>query len=131
MRGDAIAAPRPERTAGRVRLRGIPVALTTDGPSTIAIQDAAFNPGGHNGWHTHAGLVVVTLISGSLQWFDANCETTFYKAGDSWLEGSQPHYFRILGSTGAHLSAVFIVSKGEPLRIDHAAPSCAVALGLN
>jgi quercetin dioxygenase-like cupin family protein len=104
--------------------------LTTDGPSTVTIQDGAYAAGGQNGWHSHPGLVIVTLMSGSIEWFDANCEKKVYKAGDSWTEGSQAHAFRVLGTAGIHLMAVFILAKDEGLRIDRPAPPCAAGLGL-
>ena len=104
--------------------------LTTDGPSTVTIQDGAYAVGGQNGWHSHPGIVIVTLISGSIEWFNANCEKKVYKAGDSWTEGSQTHAFRVLGTTGVHLSAVFIIAKDEAYRIDRAAPACGSGLGL-
>jgi quercetin dioxygenase-like cupin family protein len=106
------------------------VRLSTEGPSTMSNQDGAYGPGGHNGWHSHPGMVAVTIISGAIQWFDANCEETDYKAGDSWTEGSQLHYFRVVGTTGAHLTAFFITAQGAALRTDEAAPACAAALGL-
>jgi hypothetical protein len=74
--------------------------------------------------------VIVTLISGSVEWFNANCESKIYKAGDSWTEGSQAHAFRVLGTTGVHLSAVFVIAKDQGLRIDKPAPACATGLGL-
>jgi quercetin dioxygenase-like cupin family protein len=105
--------------------------LKTDGPSTVSIQDGAILAGGQNGWHTHPGLVIVTLISGSIEWYDADCQTTVYKAGDSWAEGSQLHAFKVLGSNGIHFSAVFITAKGQPLRTDQPVPPpCAAGLGL-
>jgi quercetin dioxygenase-like cupin family protein len=104
--------------------------LTTDGPSTVTIQDGAYAAGGQNGWHSHPGLVIVTLLSGSIEWFNANCESKVYKAGDSWTEGSQLHSFRVLGTTGIHLMAVFVVAKDEAVRIDGQAPACAAGLGL-
>jgi quercetin dioxygenase-like cupin family protein len=104
--------------------------LTTDGPSTVAIQDGAYAVGGQNGWHSHPGIVIVTLVSGSIQWFNANCESKIYKAGDSWTEGSQTHAFRVLGTTGVQLTAVFIIAKDLGYRIDRAAPPCAAGLGL-
>jgi quercetin dioxygenase-like cupin family protein len=104
--------------------------LTTDGPSTITLQDGAYAAGGQNGWHSHPGIVIVTLVSGSVEWFNANCESKIYKAGDSWTEGSQTHAFRVVGATAAQLTAVFIIAKGEAYRIDRAAPACAAGLGL-
>jgi quercetin dioxygenase-like cupin family protein len=105
--------------------------LKTEGPSTILIQDAAYSPGGHNGWHSHPGVIAVTLITGSIDWFDGDCKMTTYKAGDSWVEGSQTHYFRLTGATGIHLMATYIIAKGSTPRIDQPAPGCAASLGLN
>jgi quercetin dioxygenase-like cupin family protein len=106
------------------------VRLRTEGPSTLSTQDAAYAAGGHNGWHSHPGMVVVTIVSGALQWFDEDCVETDYKAGDSWTEGSQLHYFRVVGTTGLHATAFFITAQGAALRTDEAAPACAAALGL-
>jgi quercetin dioxygenase-like cupin family protein len=106
------------------------VELHIDGPSTFSIQDAAFTAGGQNGWHSHPGLVAVTIISGEIQWYDENCNTTVYKAGDSWVEGSQIHAFRNIGTDTVHLMASFITAQGQALRTDEAAPSCAAGLGL-
>jgi len=106
------------------------VKLSTEGPSTMSTQDGAYGPGGHNGWHSHPGMVAVTIVSGAIQWFNEECEETDYKAGDSWTEGSQLHYFRVVGPTGVHLTAFFITAQGAPLRTDEAAPACAAAHGL-
>jgi quercetin dioxygenase-like cupin family protein len=107
------------------------VELETEGPSTISTQDASIAAGGHNGWHSHPGMVAVTLISGSIQWYDENCVPTIYNAGDSWVEGSQHHYFRVIGTSNIHLIAWFITAQGQALRTDQPAPPCAAALGLN
>jgi quercetin dioxygenase-like cupin family protein len=104
--------------------------LKTEGPSTVSIQDGAYSAGGQNGWHSHPGIVIVTMISGSIEWYDADCKTTTYNAGDSWVEGSQLHAFKVLSNNGVHLSAVFITAKGQALRNDRSAPACAAGLGL-
>lgn len=52
------------------------VRLTTNGPSDMAVQLGAFAPGGSIGWHSHPGLVTLQLISGTIQWFDANCDAS-------------------------------------------------------
>jgi quercetin dioxygenase-like cupin family protein len=106
------------------------VSLRTDGPATMTNQHNGFAAGGHNGWHSHPGMVIVTIISGAIQWFDENCEETDYNAGDSWTEGSQLHYFRVVSTTGLQATAFFITAQGVPVRTDEAAPACAAALGL-
>jgi quercetin dioxygenase-like cupin family protein len=96
------------------------VELETEGPATISTQDGAYVAGGHNGWHSHPGMVAVTVVSGAIQWFDENCAETDYKAGDSWTEGSKIHYFRVVGTTGVHLAAFFITAQGAQQRADGA-----------
>ena len=107
------------------------VSLTTDGPSNISFQEFALAAGGHNGWHTHPGMVAVTVVSGTVQWYDHDCKPTIYKAGDSWTEGSRVHYFKNIGTGTAQLTAIFVIAKGAAYRVDQAAPACAIALGLN
>ena len=107
------------------------VYLTTNGSATISSQVASFNPGGENGWHSHPGLVTVTLKQGSIVWYNGNCEATTYNAGDAWAEGSQIHMFRVVGKEAVLLYATFITAQGEPLRTDEPEPPCAAAMGLS
>jgi quercetin dioxygenase-like cupin family protein len=106
------------------------VEMETEGPATFSTQDGAYVAGGQNGWHSHPGMVMVTLISGSIEWYDENCVATVYSAGDSWVEGSKPHAFKVLGTSGIHLVAWFITAQGQALRTDQPAPACAASLGL-
>ena len=106
------------------------VELETEGPSTITTQDGSVAAGGHNGWHSHPGMVVVTLISGSITWYDQSCVPTDYKAGDSWVEGSQIHAYRVTSTTAIHTIALFVIAQGQAYRIDQPAPACAAGLGL-
>lgn len=105
------------------------VKLRTEGPSTYSTQVGAFGYPAQNGWHSHPGMVVVTITSGSITWYDQNCQPTVYNAGDTWLEGSQIHAFRANGP-GVQLVAWFITAQGRALRTDQPAPSCAAGLGL-
>jgi quercetin dioxygenase-like cupin family protein len=107
------------------------VSLTTQGLATISSQVASYNSGGENGWHSHPGLVTVTLTQGSIVWYNGNCEATTYNAGDAWVEGSQIHMFRVVGNAAVLLYATFITAQDEPLRTDEPEPPCAAAMGLS
>jgi quercetin dioxygenase-like cupin family protein len=106
------------------------VHLDADGPSTSSIQDVSIGAGGHNGWHSHPGMVVTILLSGSITWYDAHCNPTNYKAGDAWMEGSQLHAFKVTSATPIHIMAYFLTAEGVPVRTDEPAPECASGLGL-
>lgn len=106
------------------------VRLDADGPSSSSIQDVSIVAGGHNGWHSHPGMVVTILLSGSITWYDANCNPTNYNAGDAWMEGSQLHAFKVASATPIHIMAYFLTAQGVPVRTDQPAPECAGSLGL-
>jgi len=106
------------------------VELKTIGPSQILVQDVAYSPGGHTGWHSHPGVLTVVLISGTLDWYDGDCKKVSYKAGDAWTEGSQLHYVQSTGTVNSHWMVTYVIPKGSATRIDEAAPSCAAGAGL-
>jgi len=107
------------------------VSLETEGPSTITTTLVDYTAGGQNGWHSHPGMVIVTLTKGSIEWYDENCKLTIHNAGETWMEGSKIHYLRVLGTTTTQFVTTFIVAQGQPNRIDQHAPPCAAALGID
>ena len=106
--------------------------VATDGASNIVQQEVKFSPGGTTGWHTHPGVVILTLAadSGPADWYDSRCGKTVYSAGDSWTEGTKLHDVVNHGSTDVHFFVTYIVAKGVSKRTDQAAPRCAAELGL-
>ncbi|HEY2686666.1 MAG TPA: hypothetical protein VGI93_24345 [Steroidobacteraceae bacterium] len=107
-------------------------ALMTEGASNIIQHEVKFSQGGTTGWHTHPGIVILTLAadSGPVDWYDAKCGKTTYKAGDSWTEGTKLHDVVSRGPDDAHFLVTYIVAKDVPKRTDESAPRCAGRLGL-
>jgi quercetin dioxygenase-like cupin family protein len=106
-------------------------AVTTDGPANFIVQDVVYGPGGHTGWHSHPGILLITVIEGSIEWYDSLCNRHVYNTGDSFTEGSQHHYYRTLGNANSRTIVTYVIGKGLPRRVDDPEPACAVALGLN
>jgi quercetin dioxygenase-like cupin family protein len=106
--------------------------VATDGAANIIEQEVSFAPGGTTGWHTHPGVVLLTLTadSGPVEWYDSHCGKTVYSAGDSWTEGTKLHDVVNRGSTNATFLVTYIVAKDVLKRTDESAPRCATALGL-
>jgi quercetin dioxygenase-like cupin family protein len=106
--------------------------VETEGPANFIVQDVIFSPGGTTGWHTHPGVLLLSLTadSGSVDWYDANCGKHVYHAGDSWTEGTKLHDVVNNSSVNAHFVVTYIVAKGLNKRTDQPAPACAAALGL-
>jgi hypothetical protein len=75
-------------------------------------------------------VILTTVVTGSIEWYDAKCRKQVYNAGDSLTETDKLHYVRNVGATNARLMINFVIAKGQPRKIDQAAPNCAIALGL-
>jgi quercetin dioxygenase-like cupin family protein len=112
---------------------GFSAELETEGPSNFIVQEVKFSPGGTTGWHTHPGILLLSLAadSGPVDWYDANCAKHVYNAGDSWTEGTKLHDVVNSSSLDAHFLVTYVVAKGVNKRADQPAPACAAALGLN
>ena len=112
---------------------GFSAELETEGPSNFIVQEVKFSPGGTTGWHTHPGILLLSLAadSGPVDWYDANCAKHVYNAGDSWTEGTKLHDVVNSSSLDAHFLVTYVVAKGVNKRTDQPAPACAAALGLN
>jgi quercetin dioxygenase-like cupin family protein len=106
------------------------VSLHTSGAANFIFQDLTIAPGGYTGWHTHPGVLLVTVVSGSIDWYDGKCVRHVYNAGDSLTETDALHYVRNSGGSNARLMINFVIAKGQPRKIDQPAPACAIALGL-
>lgn len=96
----------------------------------VVTQVIAIGPGGHTGWHSHPGPVLVTVKEGSLHLIyadDATCEGTVYEAGDSFVDRGDEtvHIARASPFSGVVLWATYFVP-GQPVstafRIDAADP---------
>ena len=106
--------------------------LYTNGPSNFIVQDVIYAPGGHTGWHSHPGILLSSVVSGSIEWYDSRCTKHVYNAGDSLTESTQTHYVRNVDTVNnAHFMVTYVIAKGQPRRIDQPAPACAAALGLD
>jgi quercetin dioxygenase-like cupin family protein len=105
--------------------------LYTSGPSDFIVQDVVYAPGGHTGWHSHPGILLSSVVSGSIEWYDSRCRKHVYNAGDSLTETTQTHYVRNVDTVNnAHFTVTYVIAHGQPRRIDQPAPACAAALGL-
>ena len=95
----------------------------------VVTATVTFDPLGSSGWHAHPGLVVVTVVSGSVVEYDEDCEATVQAAGSAFVEsGRDAGLVRNESTTTpAVVSTTFIVPKGTSntaLRIDKANPGC-------
>jgi len=108
------------------------VKFQTKGSVDFVTQTITIGAPGSSGWHGHAGVVLVTVASGRLVHYDADCSATEYgpgaPAGSSFVESgaTDPALVRNESTTTPVVVYVtWIVPAGTtPLRIDRDNPGC-------
>lgn len=92
----------------------------------IATQSIVFEPGGSSGWHGHPGPVFITVVSGTMTFYesdDPTCSPIVRTAGQSYLDyGDDAHIARNEGTTQAQNIVTYFAPPGAALRIDAPAP---------
>lgn len=105
------------------------IKLKTKGPVDFVTATVNIAPGGTSGWHSHPGVVLVSVISGSLVFYDRHCKATVQAAGSGFVEsGNRAGLVRNESTTTpAVVYATYIVPAGTPnasLRVDLPNPGC-------
>jgi len=95
----------------------------------VATQMITFQPGGHSGWHSHPGPVFITVMSGTMTFYEsdeAGCRQIVRTAGQGYLdEGTHAHIARNETGTPAVNVVTYFAPPGAALRIDRpAAGNC-------
>jgi quercetin dioxygenase-like cupin family protein len=97
----------------------------------VVTQTITITPGGHTGWHSHPGPVIVTITAGTMSFYDGDdptCSRVAFNAGDTFIDQGRGHVHiaRNEGSTNLVLYATYLLPVGAPLRTDEPAPgNCA------
>jgi quercetin dioxygenase-like cupin family protein len=104
------------------------VACSTSTPCDVVQQKITYAPGGFSGWHSHPGVVLAVLLSGTITRYTTDCAHTTYNAGQTFVElgHDETMLIRNEGSTPAEVLATLIVPAGTSnaeLRIDQPQPS--------
>jgi len=99
----------------------------TRGPTDILVVTQTWQPGGHSGWHSHSGLILFTLKSGTLSIFDRNCNAREISAGEAFVEPvGEPMEVKNYGTTPAVAYFAIVNAPGAPGRDDAPNPGCEI-----
>ena len=101
------------------------VKLKTWGLSDAHFVRYRIVPGGHTGWHSHPGICIVTVRSGTATEYHGDDPNTphVYRAGTGFVEeAGSVHLVRNEGTTELELIVLHLVPAGAPRRIDEPAP---------
>jgi quercetin dioxygenase-like cupin family protein len=106
------------------------VNLEDKGQSEFYFQDLVVGPSGYTGWHSHPGLLLITVKEGTVEFYDDKCTKRTYATGQSFIEGADPHTAVNPGTGNTRLLIAYVVKKGDPRRIEAAQPPCGATLNL-
>ena len=101
--------------------------LKTKGPIDVVDQTITIQPGGHTGWHSHPGPVLVVVKAGTFTLYDGDdpgCTPHAVNAGSTFVDegGGHVHIGRNEGTTAVELSATYLLPVGAGPRTDVASP---------
>lgn len=92
----------------------------------VAAQVIDFNPGGQSGWHSHPGPVFISVVTGTMTFYesdDPDCEPIVRTAGQGFLDvGDHPHIARNESGAPARNVVTYFAPPGAPLRLDEPNP---------
>jgi quercetin dioxygenase-like cupin family protein len=92
--------------------------------SDVVVQHITIAPGGHTGWHSHPGPVVVLVTAGELTLYratDTKCRPHTFTAGETFIDPGRGniHIARNEGAAPMELYATYLdVPIGGAFRID-------------
>ena len=96
---------------------------------TPVVQQIVIGPGGHTGWHSHPGPVVVVIKTGALTFYsseDPTCTGRTYTAGQAFIDSGQGHIHiarNLSASENVELWATYFdVPPGGAFRVDAGDP---------
>src|SRR5258705_8023104 len=92
------------------------VTLEDSGQSEMYFQDLIVGPGGYTGWHSHPGLLLITIKGGSIDFYNKDCVKTIYTGGQSFTEGAGPHAVVKNRAANTPLLGAYTIKNGAPRR---------------
>jgi quercetin dioxygenase-like cupin family protein len=115
----------PDQSGENWRLK-----VQTNGATDFYVQHLVVGPGGHSGWHTHPGLLIGTVVSGSIDYYNGNCQKRSFTAGQVFTENSEVHAIINTGVVDADLSIAYLIKHDAARRSEATAPACAPSIGI-
>jgi hypothetical protein len=94
----------------------------------LVTQAITYGAHSSSGWHSHIGIVLVTVKDGTVTRYLSDCLGQSFSAGDVFVETSEmgPLVLRNETAAPAHIAATFVTPSPAVLRVDQPNPGCAV-----
>jgi quercetin dioxygenase-like cupin family protein len=93
------------------------------GDTDVFTQKIEIGPGGHTGWHSHPGPVLVTIAAGTMTLYqgdDPTCSPRTVGVGETFIDpgGGNVHIARNEGAATLVLYATYLLPSAAGPRID-------------
>ena len=101
------------------------IELKVQRETAVGVFTLTYPVGSTSGWHSHPGIVVATVETGTVR-REIGCVADTFSVGDTFTE-AEPHQVTNVGTTPAvlRITQLFPASVAlTELRIDQAAPDC-------
>jgi quercetin dioxygenase-like cupin family protein len=103
------------------------IKFQTKEATDVAVFSVTYDPGGFSGWHTHPGIVFVTVETGAVI-RTVGCSSSTYHAGETFVESDEQAVGAVANASTvdpALLLVTQIVPSGSARRVDAlSAPIC-------
>ena len=98
-------------------------------PTDIVVREHAYEPGSSTGWHTHPGPVFITVVEGTITFYeydDPTCTPVVVEAGEGYVDTGRGHIARNETDLPAKDVTVIIAPVGGAFRgeLDAPGPHC-------
>ena len=100
--------------------------IQTSGPTDFHIQRVVLEPGADSGWHTHPGIALDIVKTGTVTAYidDGECKPVKVEAGQAFLfPAAVTHIARNEGDEAAEVYVTYLVTAGADPRKDAEAPA--------
>ena len=96
------------------------------GPAELVVQTTTYFPGQTSGWHSHPGLHLVSVVSGTLTVYGPDCQVQRYGPGEPYIGGGSVHLARNEGEVSVEMGVTYLSTPGQSIahfRVPHQAPA--------
>ena len=110
----------------------MPYSELVNGPAEVTMRQFISMPGEEGGWHSHPGVVLNVVTSGTVTVEDGCGEEESFSAGQAFEKiGGRVHRWKNLGTVPAVEYNTFIVPQGRPLAESLPERRCGPPLGVD
>jgi quercetin dioxygenase-like cupin family protein len=74
----------------------------------ISVVSQVYAPGEASGWHAHSGIHAVTVLSGVLTVYDAQCRPQTFEPGRPYVGGQDLHLVRNDGGAPVEMAVTYL-----------------------